>query len=279
MSVKGGTIRANLTLLLGLALLAFPVRAQGQAQNAPEDQVKAAYLFNFAKLGEWPHGALPDGPSPLVVGVSGGDAAFLDVLKAVVSGKAVGSHALLVRSVSSEEDIKACQIVFFRASEKKHIQTAIAGLTQGDVLLVGEDESFLGQGGMINLVRDHGSVRFEINADALDRSQIHFSSKIMALAKSSGAAPATASNAPGETGRRLEHSAPPEYPAIAEKLKLTGTVQVQALVKADGTVTDVTVLGGHPLLADALVRAVKQWKYQPAQKETMEVVKYSFTPR
>jgi len=101
----------------------------------------------------------------------------------------------------------------------------------------------------------------------------------MALAKSSGAAPATASNAPGETGRRLEHSAPPEYPAIAEKLKLTGTVQVQALVKADGTVTDVTVLGGHPLLADALVRAVKQWKYQPAQKETMEVVKYSFTPR
>ena len=279
MSFKGATIHTNLTLLLGLALLAFPVPARGQVQ-APEDQVKAAYLLNFAKLGEWPRGALPDGPLPLVVGVSGGDAAFLDVLKAVVSGKAVGSHALLVKSVSSEEDMKACHIVFFRGSDKKRIQTTIAGLTRAGVLLVGEDESFLGQGGMINLIRDHGSVRFEVNADALDRSQIHFSSKIMALAKAGyGATPTVASNAPVETGRRLEHSSPPEYPAIAEKMKLTGTVQVQAQVMADGTVKEVTVLGGHPLLADALVRAVKQWKYQPARKETMEVVKFSFSPQ
>jgi len=43
--------------------------------------------------------------------------------------------------------------------------------------------------------------------------------------------------------------------------------------------TKVTILGGHPLLADALARAVKQWKYQPAPKETMEVVKFSFAPQ
>jgi TonB family protein len=54
---------------------------------------------------------------------------------------------------------------------------------------------------------------------------------------------------------------------------------VQAVVKPDGTVRDVTILGGHPLLADALVRAVKQWKYQPAPKETLEVVKYNFSPQ
>ena len=61
-------------------------------------------------------------------------------------------------------------------------------------------------------------------------------------------------------------------------MNLTGTVQVEALVKPDGTVREVTVVGGHPLLADALVRAVRQWKYQPAAKETVESVKFSFAP-
>jgi hypothetical protein len=40
----------------------------------------------------------------------------------------------------------------------------------------------------------------------------------------------------------------------------------------------VEILGGHPLLAEALVRAVKQWKYQPGSKETTEIVKYAFGP-
>jgi outer membrane biosynthesis protein TonB len=62
-------------------------------------------------------------------------------------------------------------------------------------------------------------------------------------------------------------------------MKLTGTAQVQALVRPDGTVKEVKVLGGHPLLVDALARAVKQWKYQPGPTETLEVVKFSFGPQ
>lgn len=272
--------RARRSVLgIGLALLALQLLALGQKPNASEDQVKAAYLLNFAKLAEWPH-ALPDAPSPLVIGVSGGDEEFVDVLKAVVAGKIVGTHPLLVKAVSSEKDMKSCHIVFFRASERKHTQAAIDGLAQAGELLVGEDESFLGEGGMINLVRDHGSIRFEVNSEALDRSQIHFSSKILAMAKAGyGPAHAMASNSPVETTRRLERSFPPDYPAIAERMKLTGTAQVQAVVKPDGTVKEVKVLGGHPLLADALVRAVMQWKYQAASKETVEIVKFSFGPQ
>ncbi len=266
-------------LAIGLALLALHLAVVGQ-QNVTEDQVKAAYLLNFAKLAEWPGGAL-FGPSGLIIGVSGGDEEFLNILKAVVAGKTIGPHPVVVRLVSSVEDMKSCQIVFFRAPEREHAQAAIGRLAAAGVLLVGEDESFLGQGGMINLVRDHGRVRFEVNSDALDRSGIHFSSKILALAKAGSAPPSTAANSasPVEGPRRLERSDPPEYPEIAERMKLTGTVQVQALVRPDGTVKDVKVLGGHPLLADALARAVKQWKYQPAARETVEVVKFSFGPQ
>ena len=269
------------TLGICLALLALPLLAWAQQKNASEDQVKAAYLLNFAKLAEWPSTALADGPSPLVIGVNGGDEEFLDVLKAVVAGKMIGGHPLLVKRVSSVEEMALCHLVFFRASEKKHTKADMDGLTRPGLLLVGEDDSFLRQGGMINLVRDHGTIRFEVNADALDRSEIHFSSKILALAKARGASPAGASNlpAPVEGPRRLESSSPPEYPEIAERMKLTGAAQVQALVAPDGAVKEVKILGGHPLLADALARAVKQWKYQPGPKETVEIVKFSFSPQ
>jgi len=56
-------------------------------------------------------------------------------------------------------------------------------------------------------------------------------------------------------------------------------VQVQVLVKPDGTVKEVKILGGHPLLAAALARAVMKWKYQPAPRETVEAVKFSFGPQ
>ena len=265
---------------IGFVLWALQLLALGQQPSASEDQVKAVYLLNFAKLAEWSQQALPDGLSRLVIGVSGGNEDFLTLLKATVAGKTVGTHPLVVKPVSSDQDMKSCQIVFFRGSEGKHAQAVIESVAQAGVLFVGEDESFLRQGGMINLALDHGKVRFEVNSDALDRSEIHFSAKILSLAKSgSGPSPSTSPNSvPMGAPRRLDRSDLPEYPEIAARMKLTGTAQVQAVVKPDGTVKEVKILGGHPLLADALARAVKQWKYQPAAKETVEVVKFSFAP-
>jgi TonB family protein len=271
--------------VLALQLLALHSRALGQQQNAVEDQVKAAYLLNFAKLAEWPHHALPDGPSPLVIGVSGAEDEFLNILKATVAGKNIGTHPLVVKPVSSDTEMKTCQIVFFRASQSKQAQFAIEDLARASVLSVGEDDSFLRQGGMMNLVKDHGAVRFEVNSDALDRSEIHFSAKILALAKSgSGPSHPPASKSPAEATRpteatrQVERRVAPEYPEIAARMKLEGTAQVEARVRPDGTVKEVRILGGHPVLADALAHAVRLWKFQPASKETVEVVKFSFAP-
>jgi TonB family protein len=268
----------RIALAIVLAVLTLQLLALGQ-QRPTEDQVKAAYLLNFAKLGKWPPRALPDGPSSFVIGLSGADDKFLDVMGAVVAGKIIGNHPVVITRVASEEDAKSCHIVFFRSPERKHALTDIERLAQPGLLLVGEDESFLPQGGMINLVRDHGSIHFEVNSEALDRSEIHFSAKILALATAGyGSANIAVTNTPAEGTRRIERTVLPDYPEIAERMKLTGTVQVKALVKPDGTVKEVEILGGHPLLAEALVRAVKQWKYQPGSKETTEIVKYAFGP-
>ena len=137
---------------------------------------------------------------------------------------------------------------------------------------MGEDKSFLEQGGIINLLFEKGAIHFEVDPDALERSNIHFSPQVLAQAKIEHRP--ISSQATG--ARKVEYRAPPEYPALAERMNLKGTVQVQAMVGRDGTVKKVTLIGGHPVLAEAALQAVMKWKYEPAPQETIELVKVSF---
>ena len=57
----------------------------------------------------------------------------------------------------------------------------------------------------------------------------------------------------------------PEYPAVARSARVQGTVELEGVVNADGRVSDIRVLSGHPLLVDAAVVCVRKWRYSPAQ--------------
>ena len=253
-----------------LSILLLPGVSRGQ--EASEYQVKAAYVYNFAKSAQWPPLALPDGAGPLVIGVFGGDEEFVSALKATVAGKTIGTHAIAVKHLSSVDSLAACHVVYFRASERKNTLAAIAALRDSNALLVGEDPAFLHDGGMINLILDKGKIQFEVEQSALDRSNIHFSPAFLSRAKASSGS----SNQHADGSRLILIKISPEYPAIARQMNLKGAVQLEALVGRDGKVKDVKVIGGHPLLADALSQAVKQWKYEPGAKESTELIKYSF---
>jgi len=77
-------------------------------------------------------------------------------------------------------------------------------------------------------------------------------------------------------GRRIKTRVEPEYPELALKARISGTARVALTVTAEGTVKDVKELGGSPILLAALVHAVKQWKYEPAPKESEIEVKAAF---
>ena len=55
----------------------------------------------------------------------------------------------------------------------------------------------------------------------------------------------------------------PEYPMVARQLKLEGTVEIEAMISEQGTVEEVKVLSGNPVLTKAASDAVKKWKYRP----------------
>lgn len=78
--------------------------------------------------------------------------------------------------------------------------------------------------------------------------------------------------------RRLLDHAAPVYPALARKMALEGVVRVDALVSSDGKVKSAEIKGGSPVLTQAALDAVRQWKWEPATHETHEIVEVKFTP-
>ncbi|HVN10249.1 MAG TPA: energy transducer TonB [Patescibacteria group bacterium] len=76
--------------------------------------------------------------------------------------------------------------------------------------------------------------------------------------------------------RKVKTQVNPTYPELARKLNVHGKVKLQVTVAPDGTVKAVHVLGGHPVLVGASQEAVKQWKFEPAAKETVQIVEINF---
>ena len=62
---------------------------------------------------------------------------------------------------------------------------------------------------------------------------------------------------------KLVRQPKPNYPPLAKQARISGVVHLAAIISKDGTIQDLKVIGGHPLLIPAALEAVKQWVYQP----------------
>ena len=79
-----------------------------------------------------------------------------------------------------------------------------------------------------------------------------------------------------EGSRKCKVHEPPEYPALARLNGIKGVARVMVTIQPDGSVSEVKEIGGHPLLLDALCRAVKKWKYEKSEKTSVLEVKAGF---
>lgn len=249
-----------LAFLLLCAMLPSLCNLLYAQQTTEEYQVKAAYLYNFAKMANWPAQILPD-RAGLIVGVLGGDEDFVKVLRDVLSGKSINGHSLEVRHLHSAEEVKFCHVVFFRTPER-NTRSIISQFRRSNILLVGENKEFLSDGGMINLVLNGGKIGYEINTAALESAQLRYREASPTTETSSAQTPEVLQ----ESSRLIAFRVVPEVPRLATALNLAGAVQLQAIVRADGTVRQVKVIGGHPVLAQAAAAALMKWRFEAARK-------------
>jgi protein TonB len=76
----------------------------------------------------------------------------------------------------------------------------------------------------------------------------------------------------------------PEYPALAKQARIQGTVMLRAVIDREGMIQDLQVMSGHPLLVQAAINAVRQWRYrpfylndQPVEVETQVTVNFTLS--
>jgi TonB family protein len=101
---------------------------------------------------------------------------------------------------------------------------------------------------------------------------------VMAIAAGPGVARLRAQDSQSEITRRVKSKVQPTYPELARKMNLTGTVKVEVVVAPNGTVKEAKVVGGHPVLANAALDAVRKWRFEPAPAESSGIVNFKFEP-
>jgi protein TonB len=78
----------------------------------------------------------------------------------------------------------------------------------------------------------------------------------------------------------------PTYPSLARAARIEGTVVLQAIISKQGTIENLKVVSGHPMLVQAAIDAVREWRYrpyilnnEPVEVETQITVNFSLAGR
>jgi hypothetical protein len=166
--------------IFGFAFSGPPAWSQSNTTSGYE--VKAAFLFNFAKFIDWPSTSFATPQSPFAICILGQDP-FGNILDDSLRGKMIGARPLAVSRIKNKAGGRRCQIVFVSSTESAHLAEILGSLGGVNVLIVGETNGFAASGGTIEFTLEENHVRFTINIAAADHSGLKFSSKLLALSK------------------------------------------------------------------------------------------------
>jgi len=140
-----------------------------------EEQMKAAYLFNFAKFVEWPVSA--QGPIRVCFIGAQGVHAFMT---ASAAGKTIGARSITTVMLQSADSRLGCDVIYLGASVDANALMQDAPSTAA--LTVSDVDDFTRHGGIIRLFKHENRLRFDINLDNARRAGLKISSNLLKLA-------------------------------------------------------------------------------------------------
>jgi hypothetical protein len=172
--------RLSFRLLVTALLSCASAYPDNPAQRASENDVKAAFVYNFVKFVEWP-GTVAEQRGPVVMCVMGKDP-FGDSLRRAVDGRKVNGRPIAVRQINDVRAVVSCHVLFVSASESAHTPEIVRAVLAWSILTVGEGEQFIERGGMVAFLMKGDRVQFQINAKAASEAGLKISSKLLLLA-------------------------------------------------------------------------------------------------
>lgn len=151
------------------ASIAFAVGAE------PEDQLKAATVFTFLRYSEWSIAA--DRPV-LTVGVLG-RTSMVEALQHTIEGKIVNNRKVRVLPLKHPSECRGCQVLYLATGNRGELKQLLTGLHTAGLLVIGESDRFLELGGAVCLLIADGHMSFEVSQQALGRSGVTVSSRLL----------------------------------------------------------------------------------------------------
>lgn len=171
----GGAHSTLGVILLGLALASVAARAQ----VVPEAELRAAFVYNFLLLVEWPESASPQGEQPFLL-CAFGDSEWYPALRAL-QGRNLKERILRVEKIESAPALSNCQAVVIASA--RDLYPVLQVLKGRPVLTIGDYEGSVSAGVMIGLTREDAHLAFEVNLDAARAGGLRVSAKLLRLAR------------------------------------------------------------------------------------------------
>ena len=164
-----------LPVLLLLAAAGISTAEADDLDIGREEQLKAAYLFNFVKFVEWP--ANENAPIRICfIGAHGIHASLTES----TSGKKVGARAIAISMLEIADRRLGCDVIYLDATVDMHV--LMRDPADSTALTVSDAGDFTHRGGVIRLFKEGNRLRFDINLDNARRAGTKISSNLLKLA-------------------------------------------------------------------------------------------------
>lgn len=170
--------RVGLGLSVVVAVLLLAPAPLAQEVTGPA--LKAAFLFNFVKFTTWPADALQDG-APLMLCVID-DPAVGDALAASVTGRVVMGHQIQVTQPADPAAWRGCHVAYVSGTRAAALRV-VQVVADQPVLTASDVHGFNDGGGIAQFHVQQGQLRFAFALDAIKRSRLHISARLLALAR------------------------------------------------------------------------------------------------
>jgi len=153
------------------------------SSQVSEFNLKGAFLYHFLFFVEWPD-ELFTGSNSINIGILGAPT-YADILKKIKKDEKIDGKEIMVNIFQKDvsiDSMKKCHLLFIDSSFGVNIGNLLRSISNYPVLTVSDARNFGEMGGMIALLLNKESMKFEINRAAAERVGIKFRSRLLRLA-------------------------------------------------------------------------------------------------
>jgi len=163
---------------LVLALAALPMKSLAVSQSHSEEEVKAAFIYNFTKFIDWPVQA--DQKDRLIIGYWG-NGNMMNALKAL-DGRKTGQKIIVVKNISHPCELDGINVLVIEG-RKFFDRKILDRLVKRNVLTISQGLEAVSRGIIIGLFKEENRIRFAVNLKVAKESRLTISSRLLSLAK------------------------------------------------------------------------------------------------